>query len=127
MGTGPIINVMSNRRWTSASTPSPDADNRANGLSAVSCGSSSSCVAVGALAKSYSSDAPSGALGSPTGTLIETAAGGRWTIAAPPSGLPANSGLLGVSCAGQTCVAVGQTGQFTSQTSTTKTLIIQSH
>jgi hypothetical protein len=127
MGTGPIINVMSDRRWTSESTPSVGADNRASGLSAVSCGSSSSCVAVGALAKSYSSNAPSGALGSPTGALIETSTGGRWTIAAPPSGLPANSGLLGVSCAGRTCVAVGQTGQFTSQTSTTKTLIVQSH
>jgi hypothetical protein len=82
-------------------------------------------VAVGDLATQFDSDTPNGAFGLPLGPLIETSTGGQWEVNADPPGVPAASGLHDVSCAGSTCVAVGQTGQFSTPMSTVKTLILQ--
>jgi len=125
--TGPVptLDILTNQRWSAASSPNPDTKDGATGLFGVSCTATTTCVAVGDLAKANGSNTPDGGLGLPLGTLIETDSGGTWAIAASPSGLPADSGLHGVSCVGKSCVAVGQSGQFTSSTSTTKTLIVQ--
>lgn len=96
-----LIETLTGSTW--AVTPSPDVQGgERDVLSAVSCVSAGSCVAVGHYVNS-------------TGiaqTLIETLAGGTWTITPSPNlgGGVANS-LLGVSCyhAGS-CVAVGYSG-----------------
>jgi len=125
--TGPVptLDILTNQRWSSVASPDPDAKDQATGLFGVSCAASTTCVAVGALAKANGSNTPDGGLGLPLGTLIETDSGGTWAVTASPSGLPTDSGLHGVSCVGQSCVAVGQSGQFATSTSTTKTLIVQ--
>ena len=125
-GPGPVVEIKANGQWSLASSPAPNAKDRATGLYGVSCAATTSCTAVGDVAQQFSSSAPDGAFGDPTGTLIETDAGGKWAVAANPSGLPPNSGLHAVSCAGQTCVAVGQSGQASAAgPSTTMTLIVQ--
>jgi hypothetical protein len=116
---------MTNGRWSTVTNPIPRAKDGATGLYGVSCTAPATCVAVGAVAKGFGSNAPDGAFGLPLGPLIESSSGGPWTITANPPGLPDNSGLHAVSCVGQTCVAVGQTGQFTTQMSTVNTLIVQ--
>jgi hypothetical protein len=124
-GPGPIVETMSNGRWSTATNPIPRSKDGATGLYGVSCTTTTTCVAVGVVAKGFGSNAPDGAFGLPLGPLIESTSGGPWTITANPSGLPDNSGLHAISCVGQTCVAVGQTGQFATQMSTVNTLIIQ--
>jgi hypothetical protein len=125
--TGPVptIEIKTNQTWTATKSPDPASNDPATGLDGVSCLHPTRCVAVGTLA-STAGAAPDGAFGSPLGSLIETYSSGTWTIAASPPGLPRHTGLHAVSCADQACVAVGQTGQFTSSTpGTSTTLIVQ--
>ena len=80
--------------WTVV--PSPSVPSYANTLAAISCGSATSCMAVGG----YSN---SGA-----GPLIEQWDGSSWTVMAPGSPASGAWALQGVSCASPTfCVAVG--------------------
>ena len=124
-GTGPIIEGSSSQQSSSIASPNPAPNDKATGLYGVSCSAAPMCVAVGDVAKQFNSDAPNGAFGLPLGPLIETSTGGPWQINADPVGVPADSGLHDVSCVGSTCVAVGQTGQFSTSMSTVKTLILQ--
>ena len=125
--TGPVptIDVLADRTWAAAVSPDPAPTDGATGLAGVSCTTATACVAVGSLAATGITNTPAGSLGLPLGTLIETYSAGTWTIDASPAGLPADSGLHSVSCVGAACVAVGQTGQSTSDTSTLKTLIVR--
>ncbi len=80
--------------WTV--TPSPDPGGGDDRLNAVSCSSGTTCVAVG-----------SEGSGGGTGALIESSAGGSWTVVHGPE-LPGDSTLDGVSCVSAVaCVAVG--------------------
>jgi hypothetical protein len=125
-GPGPVVEIKANGRWSLAVSPAPSSKDRATGLYGVSCTATKRCTAVGDVARQFTSTTPDGAFGSPTGSLIETDSGGKWTVAANPSGLPPDSGLHAVSCAGQTCVAVGQSGQASAAgPSTAMTLIVQ--
>jgi hypothetical protein len=124
-GPGPVIGTLADGKWSVASSPNPVPKDTASGLYGVSCTAVTTCVAVGALGKSFSSDAPDGAFGEPLGSIIETGRGATWSVEGQPPGLPAHSGLQAVSCVGASCVAVGQTGQFTSPMSVGKTLILQ--
>jgi hypothetical protein len=124
-GPGPVAGSLANGKWSVASSPNPVPTDSASGLYGVSCGAAATCVAVGVLAKKFGSTNPDGTFGLPLVPLIETGSGTTWSVAGNPSGLPADSGLHAVSCVGSSCVAVGQTGQFTSPMSTAKTLILQ--
>lgn len=124
-GPGPVVGTLADGKWSVASSPNPVPKDTASGLYGVSCTAVTPCVAVGALGKSFSSDAPDGAFGEPLGSIIETGPGATWSVEGQPPGLPAHSGLQAVSCVGASCVAVGQTGQFTSPMSVGKTLILQ--
>lgn len=77
-------------------TASPNLGDESNTLSAVSCSTTTSCVAVG----DYLNDGGTG------GTLVETFDGSSWIITPSPAG----GSLNGVSCVTPTdCVAVGTT------------------
>jgi hypothetical protein len=123
-GPMPAIDVLAKKQWTAAVSPFPNPTDRATGLAGVSCPATTTCVVVGSLAKTGIKNTPAGALGLPLGTLIETYSGGTWTLTARPSRLPVDSGLHAISCAGDACVAVGQSGQSVTDSSTLKTLII---
>jgi hypothetical protein len=124
-GPGPVVGSLANGTWSVASSPNPVPKDSASGLYGVSCSAAATCVAVGVLAKKFGSTNPDGTFGLPLEPLIETGSGATWSVAGNPAGLPADSGLRAVSCVGSSCVAVGQTGQFTSPMSTAKTLILQ--
>lgn len=125
-GPGPIVATLTEGQWSATSSPNPDSADGASGLYGVSCSTATTCVAVGTLSKSFSSNGTDvGELVSPLGALIETYSGGRWSVMTGPPALPADSGLHDVSCVGQTCVAVGQSGQASTSGNTTKTLILQ--
>ncbi len=124
-GPGPVVDTASGQGWSSAPSPRPAAADGASGLYGVSCTAPTACVAVGSVAAKFGSDAPDGAFGFPLGLLIETGSGRTWELSTNPSAVPAHSGLHAVSCVGLSCVAVGQSGQFTSPTSVLKTLIVQ--
>ncbi len=78
----------------------PDAGSGAGQLNGVSCSSSTTCVAVGSVASG----------GGSTQALIESLAGGSWTVAPNPV-VAGGSVLYGVSCLSAVdCVAVGTRG-----------------
>lgn len=125
-GPGPIIATLTNEQWSATSTPNPDSSDAATGLYGVSCSTTTTCLAVGALGNSFASNSAGvGELVSPIGALIETFSGGTWSVVPTPVGLPPDSGLHDVSCVGQTCVAVGQSGQVSTSPTSTKTLILE--
>ncbi len=101
-----LVDTLAGGSWTptEALLPSDAGTNPVGQLNAVSCATSSSCVAVG----SYDTDAPA----VDRAPLIETLSGHLWTPA--PAGLPDNAhegNLTGVSCpTGGSCVAVGVYG-----------------
>jgi hypothetical protein len=79
--------------------PSPNVGTSDNGLLSVSCGSVSSCTAVGNWHSTPSSNYQ---------TLIESWNGTSWSVATSPSA-PGNNYLYGVSCvSGSSCTAVGE-------------------
>lgn len=122
--TPPILSATAGR-WSAATGPTPEADDGATGLWGVSCASSSGCLAVGALARANSPSTYAGAIGDPRGVLIERDAGGTWTTAPGPKGLPATSGLRAVACVAQVCVAVGMSGRAIGSSPSARTLIIE--
>jgi hypothetical protein len=124
-GPGPVVGTLADGTWSVASSPNPLPADTASGLYGVSCPTAATCVAVGALGKSFNPNAPDGAFGEPIGSLIETGPGATMRAEGQPAGLPAHSGLHAVSCVASSCVAVGQTGQFTGPMSSGKTLILQ--
>ncbi|MHB8318151.1 MAG: hypothetical protein ACYDEP_02805 [Acidimicrobiales bacterium] len=102
-GTGhqPLVATLINGQWTSSVAAAPagytSTGDGAN-LSAISCASTSHCVAVGHITNVH---AP----------LIEILAGGKWTATVPPLPSGHTTGrLTAISCATATaCVAVGAT------------------
>jgi hypothetical protein len=79
--------------------PSPNVPSYPNLLDAISCGSATSCMAVGGYSNAE------------TGPLIEQWDGSSWTAVAPGSPASGVDTLQGVSCASPTfCVAVGYSG-----------------
>lgn len=82
--------------WTVTPTPSPNQYNMFNG---VSCVSRKDCVAVGNTQQNANT---------PQENLIESWAGGSWSVTPGPNPGKNSDGLNGVSCSGpSTCVAVG--------------------
>jgi len=88
-------------QWTLQSSPNPaNASSQPDsGLLAVSCSSSTLCIALGYYAKPV----PGGSIQ----TLAEHWNGKRWTIESPP--VAPNGQLNAVSCTSSICVAVGTT------------------
>jgi hypothetical protein len=125
VGPGSLVVELRNTQWSAVPAPNPVPGDAATGLYGVSCSTATTCTAVGDLAQTFSTSSGAGALGRPLGTLIVTSSNGAWAVAPSPSGLPADSGLHAVSCVGPACVAVGQSGQPTSPTSISDTLIIE--
>jgi hypothetical protein len=109
-----LVETMSGGMW--ALTPSPNGPFPyvVNFLNAVSCVSSTHCVAVGFAADDT---------GMESRPLIETLAAGRWQITpSPSSGRPLNE-LFGVHCTTSvSCVAVGDYGNITAQKTLVETL-----
>ena len=100
-------------RWSATAGPTPEADDGATGLWGVSCASSSGCLAVGRARPADSPSTYAGAIGDPRGVLIERDAGGTWTTAPGPKGLPgderpARGGLRGPSVRGRRHVGPGE-------------------
>ena len=95
-----LVSDTAGATWTQESVPQPGVSN--NWLSGVSCGSPTSCVAVG-----YATD-PGGI--NLAEALVTTDGGAHWTAASVPHPGAATNGetLQGVSCVGAQCVAVGQ-------------------
>jgi hypothetical protein len=99
-----LVESWDGARWSIV--PSANVPGRGDGLSGVSCASAAACMAVGAY------NHPVGAHFSPAATLVESRAGGKWSIVPSPNeGLASDSDELNsVSCASSiTCVAVGST------------------
>ena len=98
-------------RWSIIRSPNSSAP--FNSLRAVSCADSAHCVAVGNSSNADSSKAK---------TLIETFAGGTWSITPSPNPSGPVNALKAVSCADAThCVAVGDSGN--AQSTSGKTLV----
>lgn len=84
--------------WATLDVPAPEGDPEVN-LSAVSCPSTTSCIAVGSAATGE---------GAPTVTLAETWNGSTWNVVPTPSPEGLDVALSDVSCPStDTCVAVG--------------------
>jgi Bacterial Ig-like domain (group 3) len=87
-----LVESWNGTSWTIATSPDPGSGN--NSLSAVSCASSASCLAVGTEGDLH--------------TLVESWDGTNWTAATSPDPGNATNFLTGVSCAGpDQCEAVG--------------------
>jgi hypothetical protein len=103
-----VLEVLANGIWTADKAPLPGnaAANPAVNITAVSCGSTSTCAAVG-----HYTDIAGNQQG-----LLEVLADGAWTPAQAPLPASANPGhpvdLTSVACASpSSCVAVGQENQ----------------
>jgi hypothetical protein len=86
--------------WTIQTTPVPDSGSSDPVLNGVSCSAATTCVGVGSYYDNGYNQLP----------LVENLSGSTWTVSAaatPLVGYP--SEFLGVSCAGATCTAVGDT------------------
>jgi hypothetical protein len=125
----PIIEVAAKAKWSTVPTRAPNPNDQASGLAGISCPSTNHCIAVGEEAKTAPTSTYAGAYGTPLEALIETGAGRSWSLVRAPSQLPPESGLHAITCIGQVCVAVGQSGDAygnsTPPTDTAHTLIIQ--
>jgi hypothetical protein len=92
----PLIEHWNGWTWTTEPTPIPTVDGWEGELSAVSCTSSTACIAVG----SFTTDTS-------VGPLVEQWNGWSWSIQKTPNPVGAYQ-LDGVSCASSTaCIAVG--------------------
>src|SRR5215469_5786542 len=104
-GGGPftLIESWNGSTWSIVPSPNPAGEAPAPNLKAVSCTSTSACVAVG----SY--ETSSGLVR----TLIESWNGGTWSIVPSPNPSLDGSYLAAVSCrSASLCTAVGQLGQY---------------
>jgi RHS repeat-associated protein len=91
-----LVEALSGKSWLVTHSPSPGVDD--NVLSAMSCASSTGCVAVGSYSNDYTAYQ----------TLTETLVGRSLTTTASPNPNSIRSFLVGVSCTSSTsCVAVG--------------------
>jgi Ser-Thr-rich glycosyl-phosphatidyl-inositol-anchored membrane family len=90
-----LVETWNGTSWSIIASPNPGGSD--NSLSAVSCTSSTSCMAVG----SYTNAGMER-------TLVESWNGSGWAIVASPNSGSSNNGLGGVSCTTSTsCVGVG--------------------
>lgn len=122
----PLLLTGKGTAFSQYALPAPRPGEAATGLWGVSCPVTGQCTAVGALSRSNVHDFYAGALPDPQGLLIERQSGTGWRGEVVPTGLPAQSGLHGISCVDGVCVAVGMTGQATTdQPFTASTLILQ--
>ena len=101
-----LVERWSGGHWSVQSSPNAANASRQWGsmLVQVSCGSSTSCVALGEYGK------PGEAGNSTAQTLVERWNGGRWTIVRVPVATVSRTvqSLAGVSCVAKMCVAVGE-------------------
>jgi hypothetical protein len=98
---GMVARRWSGKRWAFQQPLGPIGTSSAAGLTAVSCPTSSACIAVGTWK-------PTGVDAMGTGALVERWNGKRWSAQPIPAGLP---DLNSVSCVSpNACMAVGDTG-----------------
>ena len=115
-----LIESWDGTTWTTATSPGPGsgADNT---LSAVSCASSASCLAVG-------TGSPTASTLSDQQTLVESWNGTTWTAATSPDPGDVTNFLTGVSCTGvDQCQAVGafsDSGSLNYASNTAQTLVV---
>lgn len=107
----PVILAQERTTWATYPAPAPGVPENGTGLWGIACPGGGGCFAVGAVAPSVSPDIYDGALPNPHSVLIERQSSAGWAFQAPPDGLPPQSGLRGIACAGGSCAAVGMTGE----------------
>lgn len=100
-----LIESWNGTAWSAV--PSPGSSSSGIALDAVSCTSSSDCVAVGSVSN--------------VGTLVEAWNGAIWSIVASPDPAGSGASLSGITCTGPTdCIAVGS---YSGQSAELQTLV----